>query len=432
MEKDSTNNVLADEGASELKNDNPVVNGMDLHHTIRGEAVHERSRDSLQLRKGMLAASAYSRPKKSIHRRRRSRVSSVIYILTHITLLLAALFYLGQVFWRWTAGSQQGTNSSFAALYYEDRISEVQKSLNIKSKMLQVQVEVIEKKIESEIDTITRELKKYIEEKGEFIEKELKKLEFRTDDLVYSLSNLEGHELLTKEELEKFWDELESLGKDVNLDEIMALTRDIVMKEIEKHAADGLGRVDYALASGGAKVVRHSEPYVYGKVGSWLAVTKGKARVHSSAQIMLKPSFGEPGQCFPLRGSNGFAEIRLREGIIPEAITLEHVSKSVAYDRSSAPKDCQVSGWFEAPEDGSSTKTSNLFAIDFSYDLNKSNVQTFAIPTVDSGVINMVMLNFTSNHGSPSLTCIYRIRVHGYKPGSQLAVATDPKAIEER
>lgn len=396
MEKDSTNNVLADGGASELKNDNPVVNGMDLHHTIRGEAVHERSRDSLQLRKGMLAASAYSRPKKSIHRRRRSRVSSVIYILTHITLLLAALFYLGQVFWRWTAGSQQGTNSSFAALYYEDRISEVQKSLNIKSKMLQVQVEVIEKKIESEIDTITRELKKYIEE------------------------------------LEKFWDELESLGKDVNLDEIMALTRDIVMKEIEKHAADGLGRVDYALASGGAKVVRHSEPYVYGKVGSWLAVTKGKARVHSSAQIMLKPSFGEPGQCFPLRGSNGFAEIRLREGIIPEAITLEHVSKSVAYDRSSAPKDCQVSGWFEAPEDGSSTKTSNLFAIDFSYDLNKSNVQTFAIPTVDSGVINMVRLNFTSNHGSPSLTCIYRIRVHGYKPGSQLAVATDPKAIEER
>ena len=42
---------------------------------------------------------------------------------------------------------------------------------------------------------------------------------------------------------------------------------------------------------------------------------------------MLKPSFGEPGQCFPLKGDSGFVEIRLRTTIISEAITLEHVDK---------------------------------------------------------------------------------------------------------
>ena len=43
--------------------------------------------------------------------------------------------------------------------------------------------------------------------------------------------------------------------------------------------------------------------------------------------MMLKQSFGEPGQCFPLKGDSGFFQIRLRTTIIPEAITLEHVDK---------------------------------------------------------------------------------------------------------
>ena len=42
---------------------------------------------------------------------------------------------------------------------------------------------------------------------------------------------------------------------------------------------------------------------------------------------MLKPSFGQPGQCFPLKWDSGFVHIRLGTTIIPEAITLEHVDK---------------------------------------------------------------------------------------------------------
>jgi SUN domain-containing protein 1/2 len=85
--------------------------------------------------------------------------------------------------------------------------------------------------------------------------------------------------------------------------------------------------VDYALANGGAAVVRHSEAYDVGR-GNW-NILSPRNGVHPKANKMLSPSFGEPGQCFPLKGSSGFVQIRLRAEIIPEAITLEHVAKVI-------------------------------------------------------------------------------------------------------
>lgn len=56
---------------------------------------------------------------------------------------------------------------------------------------------------------------------------------------------------------------------------------------------------------------------------------------------------------------------------------------------------------------------------EFSYDLEKSNAQTFnVLNSAGSGVINTIRLDFTSNHGNPSHTCIYRLRVHGHEPES--------------
>ena len=46
---------------------------------------------------------------------------------------------------------------------------------------------------------------------------------------------------------------------------------------------------------------------------------------------MLRPSFGEPGDCFALNGSSGFVEIKLRNAIVPEAVTLEHIAKVSIY-----------------------------------------------------------------------------------------------------
>ncbi|CAH2054155.1 unnamed protein product [Thlaspi arvense] len=293
----------------------------------------------------------------------------------------------------------------------ESRISAVDGLVKTTTKMMQVQVEFLDKKMESE----TRAIRQKIDSTSSALQTELKKIESRTETLQASVDEVNAKPLVSREELERVYEELKkgkvhdsSVG-DVDIDELRAYARDIVEKEIGKHAADGLGRVDYALASGGAFVMDHSDPYLVGNGGNWFGTSR--RRVHSKAAKMLTPSFGEPGQCFPLKGSSGYVQVRLRTPIIPEAVTLEHVSKAVAYDRSSAPKDCRVSGWLEDRDMESETM---LLLTEFSYDLDRSNAQTFEIAdSAHSGFVNTVRLDFTSNHGSSSHTCIYRFRVHG-------------------
>ena len=56
-----------------------------------------------------------------------------------------------------------------------------------------------------------------------------------------------------------------------------------------------------------------------------------------------------------------------------------------------------------------------LTLVEFTYDLEKVNVQTFSIES-SLGIVNRVRLEFFSNHGNPSYTCLYRLRVHGLVP----------------
>nr|KAJ0214253.1 hypothetical protein LSAT_V11C400198020 [Lactuca sativa] len=180
------------------------------------------------------------------------------------------------------------------------------------------------------------------------------------------------------------WDRLER-------DEV----REIIEKEIAKHAADGIGRVNYAVASCGGRVLKHSEPSVLSsRLSRWIS-----GNVHRDAT----------GECFPLKGDNGFVEVKLCTSVVPEAITVEHVSKSVALDRSNAPKGCKVLGWLG---DGERKEKMHLLTR-FRYDLKKSNVQTFNV--VDPTVVDTIRLEFMSNHGNPNFTCIYRVRVHGHE-----------------
>ena len=48
-------------------------------------------------------------------------------------------------------------------------------------------------------------------------------------------------------------------GKVLSLDDVWVVAKKIVEVEIDKHSIDGLGRVDYALGTGGGRVVGHSE-----------------------------------------------------------------------------------------------------------------------------------------------------------------------------
>ncbi|KAL2942968.1 SUN domain-containing protein 1 [Bienertia sinuspersici] len=211
----------------------------------------------------------------------------------------------------------------------EGRIAGVESSLKTTTKMMQVQVDVVDKKIESEVGNLRREINRKVEDKSGEIGAELRKLEERSENLELGLVELRLKSW-TKDDLLKLYDELKrgdgGGNTGLSFDEIKGLAREVVEKEMEKHVADGLGRADYALGSGGAKVMSHSEPLFHSKGVSFFS-GRTVSGVHGDADKMLNPSFGEPGQCFPLKGSSGFVAIRLRTAIVPEAITLEHVAE---------------------------------------------------------------------------------------------------------
>ncbi|EES06365.1 protein SAD1/UNC-84 domain protein 2 [Sorghum bicolor] len=386
----------------------------DLSHTIRGESVLDKSKHSSEARKDAVASAAAVRQKKSPTKQEKAKWVTALSVLVKLCLLISATAWMGQVFWRWQSGELSLT------LDMESRLSKVE-GFKKTAKMLQLQLDVLDKKLGNEIDKAKRDITKQFEDKGSKIEKKMKTLEDKTDKLDKSLAELSDMGFLSKNEFEEILSQLKKkkgfggTDDEISLDDIRLYAKEVVEMEIARHSADGLGMVDYALGSGGAKVVSHSEPFMNGK--NYLP---GRSIVHTTAQKMLEPSFGQPGECFALKGSSGFVKVKLRTGIIPEAVTLEHVDKSVAYDRSSAPKDFQVRGWYQGSHDDSE-KHSNVMAAlgEFSYDLDKSNAQTFQLErTADSRVVNMVQLDFSSNHGNLELTCIYRFRVHGREPGS--------------
>ncbi|CAH1440515.1 unnamed protein product [Lactuca virosa] len=292
-------------------------------------------------------------------------------------------------------------NNDVYPLGLDRRTAEETKSLlHTTTKMMQVQIEAVDRKIEKEIEDLRNELSERIDENDFFYGARLRDFGERVDSIGRSLIS---EEWLWKDEFNKSLEKLKfKKGKDegdFRLDEMKDYVKEMIEKAIDKHAADGLGTIDYAVASGGGMVVKHSEPY---------NLPNG---IHLSRLKILQPSFGEPGQCLLLKGNNGYVEIKLRQTIIPEAITLEHVAKSVAYGRSMAPKKCRVFGWLHPDS------KKMVLLREFSYDLEKRDVQTFNV--WEKGyAVNMMRFEFRSNHGDPTHTCIYRFRVLGREPNS--------------
>nr|AXY97736.1 SAD1/UNC-84 domain protein 1 [Populus tomentosa] len=406
------------------------------HHSIRGDAVLEwTAKDIVQVKKTSSTISPRRGRKVAATKARRPLWMTLVRAFTKNFVFLLVLVGLVQLVRKLAVksgdidGASVGTQMGLRE--FDGRIAEMESMVKTAVKMIQVQVEVVDKKIESEVGGLRREMSRKIDDKGVILEGELRRLVERSEGLEKKIGELKAGDWLSKEDFEKFHEQFkkenggEFGGSGVGLDDIMAYAREIVQKEIDKHAADGLGRVDYALATSGGMVVKHSDPYMAVRGANWFMKGGG---VHPNADEMLKPSFGEPGKCFALKGSRGFVQFKLRSAIVPEAVTLEHIAKSVAYDRSTAPKDCQVSGWMQNPDLDSADDKEKMFLLtEFTYDLEKSNAQTFnVLDKTASGLVDTLRLDFTSNHGNPSLTCIYRLRVHGYEPDRASMTAMQP------
>ncbi|KAF8241510.1 hypothetical protein K440DRAFT_642152 [Wilcoxina mikolae CBS 423.85] len=165
------------------------------------------------------------------------------------------------------------------------------------------------------------------------------------------------------------------------------------------------------------------------------------------------------GECWSFPGSYGTLAIRLSEKIYPSHVTIEHVSKLLSPDYTSAPK--IVEFWVQiknltehaiveshairfAEKSGKKysmsrnmqpapiLSTASTRVLDkngrefvklhtFEFDIEGDDAQSFALPVdmINIGVaVNIVAFVIRENHGNKHFTCLYRAKVHGFTPGA--------------
>lgn len=246
--------------------------------------------------------------------------------------------------------------------------------------------------------------------------------------------------------LEKIRQELQApRSRTRNLDgsvggEVMESVQGMIEEAIERYSQDEIGKRDFALYSGGARVIPQLTSNTYKiSVKTWSQkfiglITGAESVIRGRGPITALSPEVELGKCWPIAGQQGHLAVYLSRKIVVTEVSIEHVSKSLAYELDSAPREIEV--W--SIEDSKKL-------LDIVYDPNlSSRIQTFKVPTQlnylsssssenhdqdDSNNLPStdlpnssthtpilrqgILFKIKSNHGNPFYTCIYRIRVHG-------------------
>ncbi|EFP87570.2 uncharacterized protein PGTG_13941 [Puccinia graminis f. sp. tritici CRL 75-36-700-3] len=258
-----------------------------------------------------------------------------------------------------------------------------------------------------------------------------------------------GFELQLDSKLEKIRQELQApRSRTRNLDgsvggEVLDSVQGMIEEAIERYSQDGIGKRDFALYSGGARVIPQLTSKTYEiSVKTWSQkfiglITGAESVIRGRGPITALSPEVELGKCWPIAGQQGHLAVYLSRKILVTEVSIEHVSKSLAYELDSAPREIEV--W--SIED--STKL-----LDIVYDPNlPSRIQTFKVPaqfnylssfenqddhdvpssssssknepptdspSVQTPILRQgILFKIKSNHGNPYYTCIYRLRVHG-------------------
>lgn len=243
--------------------------------------------------------------------------------------------------------------------------------------------------------------------------------------------------------------------------DVTVLIEELVTAAVSKHGKDGIARADFALHSGGARIIPHltsqtleiSPASLHSQV---IGLVTGSGYAIGRPPITALHHELHNGHCWPFSGAQGQLGVNLAAPVYISDVTIDHVSPEEAFDmRNSAPREMELWGMVEgkdnivkvkewmaekvrrrkaAIENGEEVEEEEEYpkslpkspqyirVANFSYNVNAPNhVQTFPASQEirDLGVdFGIVVLRIKSNWGKDEFTCLYRMRVHGQRMGA--------------
>ncbi|TBU32615.1 hypothetical protein BD311DRAFT_546439 [Dichomitus squalens] len=246
--------------------------------------------------------------------------------------------------------------------------------------------------------------------------------------------------------------------------DVTSLINQLVDNAVMRTSKDTLARVDFALHSGGARIIPSLTSDTLEVRPSGLRnqivglITGGNGYAVGRPPVTALHHEIHTGHCWPFEGSQGQLAVALAAPVYITDVTIDHVPKEVAMDMRSAPRQMELWGliegkdniakvheWYErraaqreALEEAGQPVPPNLVddivyprslpqnpeylrIANFTYDIHAPDyIQTFPVRDeikelgIDFGV---VVLLVKSNWGKDEFTCLYRLRVHGERIG---------------
>ncbi|XP_031289776.1 sperm-associated antigen 4 protein isoform X1 [Camelus dromedarius] len=211
------------------------------------------------------------------------------------------------------------------------------------------------------------------------------------------------------EQLQQLQAELVKLHKEVS--SFRAANSERVAKLVfQRLNEDFVQKPDYALSSVGASIDLEKTSHDYEDTNT--AYFWNRFSFWNYARpptVILEPDVF-PGNCWAFEGDQGQVVIRMPGRVQLSDITLQHPPPSVAHTRgaNSAPRDFAVYGLQVDDE-------TEVFLGKFTFDVEKSEIQTFHLQNEPPAAFPKVKIQILSNWGHPHFTCLYRVRAHGIR-----------------
>lgn len=122
----------------------------------------------------------------------------------------------------------------------------------------------------------------------------------------------------------------------------------------------------------------------------------------------------EQGDCWRFNGGQGRVLIKLSEPAFIDAVAIQHpTSSELLTGNDDAPNDFRIYG----TESPIAEACHLLGRFQYERDGDKS-LQVFKLKVETTKAFSHIVFEFLTNHGHPSQTCVYRVRVYG-RPKSQ-------------